>query len=401
MSILDQVINATQTQPVPVAFPAPVAGVPVFRGYGQSIDGYTSDEELLNKTGLNWKVCERPVFVEGIKENRRFEGRKALVRCDNGDMIDIVNEGFKVHQNSEIVAGFGEIVKAIDGRVTAGGYFPGTGRVFLKVKGKNQFDITKGVQDGSHSFKQGDIARDGSKVGDLIDLEFVITGGHKPGTPRKIKACGTRRICTNMATVSMCLGLLNRITHKSRITAEVMKELEKVMMGIVTQFEGYGDTLKSLAELPASPALQQAYLMELTAPNLLGRIINQQMLTGAEIIGEIMDRDEQYSRHDPQWFTRLVNREAARRGDDIEVPRIYGQINQVRDEQPGVQYTRGTLANAYHATTYFVDHLRGRKGGSAAVESALDGDGDTLKTRALDVAVEFAGNVRTVRMGRG
>lgn len=403
MNILEQIIDnhgistTTPISPVTTAM-ATLEGLSVYRGFGRTVDTYSSDEELLKKLKLDWKVCERPVLVQGVTENRVFEGKKALVRCDNGDMIDIVSGTFKSHQNSEIIAGMGEVVDALGGRVRSGGYFPATGRVFVSAGLKMSFDVSKGDSNAAaHSFVKGAMGKDGVRNGDIVDLEVIITGGHKPGTPRKVKAVAKRRVCTNTATVCEVLAVIERVTHRRKITAQVLQEVEQAMQELAEQFEGYGHSLKALANVEASKALQQAYLMELTAPNLLGRIVNQQMLSGAELIQEILDRDEQFSRHDPEWFTRLVNREASRRGDDIEVPRIYGQINNVRDTQPGVEFTRGTLANAYNATTYFVDHLRGRQGGSAAIESALDGEGDKLKTRALRVATEFAQNVRQAR----
>jgi len=396
MNLLDAIVEGMDyPQDFPAMTPYAYAVPDMYKGLASEVGEYSGTQDLLRKLKLDWKVCEMPVYMQGTAENRLFPNKKALVRCDTGDPIDIVSSVFKVHQNEEILAGMVDVIDRIGAKVTKGGYIPDSGRVFLEAKALNTFNIGKRNLD-DNPMAIGSMSNTGSRVGDILDLEFIVTGGHKPGTPRKIKAIAKRLSCSNSATILAAIGQFDKISHRTRITAETESKAQMAMAVVVEEFERYGVRCRALASIPATKAIQQAYLLRVVEPDLLGRIVNQQMLSGMEILSEIIERDEQFSRADGDWLLRCLDG-AKRRGEDVKVPRIFRTINGVLDTQPGEVFTRGTLANAYHAVTYYVDHVSGRHGSQAAIESAMDGNGDRLKQSAFDAAIEFGKELEQIR----
>jgi hypothetical protein len=395
MNILDQILEAGQPQPeVNQALALQMGEMrdeaaqtfgpqssDLYRGFANRVGTYSSVQDILDQTKLNWKVCEMPVLVQGKTQNKVFEGKKALVRCDNGDMIEITSDTFKVHQNIEMVGAMLKAVEGVDAKVSKGGYFPESGKVFLEARLENKFSTTGAPSYAGHSFKKGAQAVDGSRVGDTLALDIVLTGGHKPGTPFKLKGIAKRLACSNGATIMEAFNLI-RLTHRQGMNMVDNDKLEKFHRDVVMSFNQYCEGYKLLTMLEATTAMQQAFILDVIGEeNLVARAINRPALNGAALIAELVETDERKRAINGGWFLEAIT-DMKRKDTSIEVPRIFNRIEEVLNVQPGGNLTEGTLANAYNATTYYVDHLRGRNG-SAAVESALDGDGDRLKRTAM------------------
>lgn len=373
MSFLDEIIGITEGRIAPAPVPASIptmdaSNAPaLYRGYGADVAGYRTTDELLQRAGLNWRVAKRPVVVDG----RIYEPSEAVVREDTGDVVCIASSDFKLHQNSDMVAGLETMADALGVKVIAGGYLPTTGRVFLQCRSDVSQDIS-----GSGSNR---------KVGDIVALEVMISGGHKPGTPFKVRGMARRLVCTNGATIAVASRNI-RITHRRSIGAQDVAALRQFSEQLVSQFQDYASVLSRASATQVTPAINQAFLAELTAPGLLAHILDVETTSGSELLERIIGLDEQQNGRNPDWMLDSIQH--AKRSNNVDVPRILNQIVDAQEVQPGARQTRGTLAHAYHGTTYYVDHLRGRAG-SAAVESAIDGAGDQLKTRAYDLVREW------------
>ncbi len=389
MSFLDQVVEATnEMRNMEVNAPK------LFRGLANPVGAFESTEELLTQAGLNWKVCELPILIQGTRENRLFDGKKALVRCDNGEPIEVVSEKFKVHQNAEMVVGMGEIIQAVNGKVNAGGYIPESGRVFLNAIADRKEDIAAPAGGLGHNFTQGAQGRNG-KVGDIVRMEFFVSGGHKPGTPLVIKARAMRLRCTNGATTS-AMQTAFKVTHRQAVTVAHIEQIHQWALDAVKDWQSYIAHVRNL-NVRTRKAVQEAMILEtvggrelLDAAVAVGvgkseREVSQ--MSGEAIIRQIIAADEgrlQVARgYDADW---LLNDAKAK---EVDIPRIATQVSATLGRQPGSEFTRGLLNDAYQGITYHVDHVRGRQGG-AAVESAIMGEGDRLKRSALVTATQYA-----------
>lgn len=382
-SILDQIIDATPAS-IPSQAIQPVTitqAPPLYRGFAKPVEGtQLTTEDILAQTGLNWKVFEFPVLIQGKLETRPFASRKALVRGDNGDPIEIVSNDFKAHQNAEIVGGLTAAINAIGAKVSTGGYLPESGRVFLTATADAHFDSARGTAGGP-------------KVGDVTRLEFVVSGGHKPGTPLSVRAVARRLRCLNGLTVAVLLGAVGGVTHRRSITPDDLRRIAEWAEGAVRQFWTLGSEIQRLQNIPAPRSVQQAVILDTIAPDTTRRILGlSEAASGSQILADIIEREERFyaSQQDVNW---LLSNAA---NQDIQIPRVASQVINALDSQAGREYSAGTLAHAVNAASYFVDHVRGRQGG-AAVESSILGDGDRLKNSALATAVRYADRLQAVR----
>ncbi len=373
-TILDQIIDATPAFPLgnPTNRVASTTRtVAPLRGYATPVTDPTGD--ILAQAGLNWRVHELPVLVQGSRETRRIRNRKALVHGRTGDVIEVVSNDFKVHQNAEIVGGLADVIDAAGGVVTSGGYIPESGRVFLT--GRLQAKADTSVR----------------QLGDVTELEIVVSGGHKPGTPRIVKARALRLVCLNGLTVRDRLSnFVPRVTHRSAITSADADALRAWADDVTNGFFQLARRLTRLQATPASRAVLDAVAVQATAgQDVLAALVGAPQLSGAELIEEILRRDEREreTRGVVDWLLNPGPANEDRLAALRQVPHEGKRIVQHLGVQPGASYTYGTLAHVVNATSYWTDHVRGRNG--AAVESALFGDSDRLKSSVLATAEEY------------
>lgn len=373
-TILDQIIDATPA--FPLGDPAnrvtsTTRTVAPLRGYATPVADPTGD--ILAQTGLNWRVHELPVLVQGSRETRQIKNRKALVHGRTGDVIEVVSNDFKVHQNAEIVGGLADVITTAGGTVSGGGYILESGRVFLTGKLRAQADTS---------------AR---RLGDVTELEIVVSGGHKPGTPRIVKARALRLVCLNGLTVRDRLSnFVPRVTHRSAISSTDADTLRAWAEEVTGGFFQLARRLTRLQSTPATRAALDAVAVQATAgQDVLAALVGAPSLSGAALIEEILRRDEREreSRGVVDWLLNPGPSNEARLAALRQVPHEAKRIAQHLDVQPGASYTRGTLAHVVNAASYWTDHVRGRNG--AAVESALFGDSERLKNSVLATAEQY------------
>ena len=336
----------------------------LYRGKAIELPENTSGlEQVLNAAHLNWKVCELPVMIQGKHEARAFPGRKALVRCDNGHPIEIVSDKFKVHQNDEIVGGLLDVVNAAKVKITHGGSLDGGAVVFLHGTLDKQFSV-------------------GRKVGDIVRLDVRVKGGHRPGTPSELSAMAMRLVCLNGATFAD-RSMVVRVTHRQKFGGDNVARVREFIENAVNAFDIYGEKSQLLSSAAMNRDETKAYVIGLIQPEILRRAVDgvselpSHAVIGREVIDRIVSSD-------------MLMRTAVSMSKEAPGARTVNAILASVDSQPGAELARGKAWNAYNGVTYYVDHVRGRGEVDSAVESAISGEGATLKSKALDLAVEYA-----------
>lgn len=349
----------------------------LYRGLANPVIDDGDLDGLLVQAGLNWEVCEAPVQY-ALPNNPTlsvFDGRKVLVRCDTLQPIEVTSASFQVHQNKDIVKGLRNIARASGIRLDCGGALDGGGRVFLSGSVDMKFDAGREKQ-----------------VGDIVQLRYLISGGHRPGTPTTLKAQAMRLACMNGATLvaSQCAV---RVTHQQTLDANSVNRLVTFVENTQREFQRYEERAVKLMGTSIPYAVNQAFVLELLQDDLLEKVVRENSVitsnranrfTGAQILEEILERSERGLLSPMQL--------AANSG---KVGRTASEVLRVLNTQPGSDTARGTLWNAYNAVTYHVDHVRGRQA-DTAVESSLFGEGDRLKNSALELAMEYTERLQTL-----
>lgn len=342
----------------------------LYRGLALPIKDTSSVEAIQAQVGLAWQVCETPVTftMPGTDEVRTMDTRKVLVRCDTGVPLEVVSKGFKVHQNDAVVGALKDVAEAGGVKLDAGGEMEGGTRIFLTGTVDRKFDVGQE-----------------KKVGDIVQLRYTITGGHKPGTPTTIKAQAMRLWCKNGATLVAASREI-RVTHREKLTAQALKRITEFMTETQQAFTLYEAKAVRLLGTRISYEVNQAFVLELMENELLEKVVREnsvvrsdrsQKFTGAQILEEVLERSE-----------RGLLRPLQLAANTGQLGRAAQEIIRVTKTQPGADAVAGTMWNAYNAVTYHVDHQKGRAA-STAVADALYGDGDKIKTSALDLAIEY------------
>lgn len=325
----------------------------MYRSHDHVITDTSSVQAVQAQTKLDWKVCELPVLIQGQRENRLFPHRKAIVRCDTGAPIEIVSDQFKIHQNEEMIAEMLDAARLGDIRIMSGGSLNDGAVIFLHGTVNRTFNA--GIK---------------AKLNDIVRLDFRLTGGHRPGTPRKLMAVAMRLACLNGMTVAANSSVI-RTSHRKKISTNESAKMRTFIDDALEGFDQFGEKARKLAKFQFDRAMSQAFVLELLQPKLKADV---HKITG----------------HDWSDAARgkfVLDEIIAKYSKDLKIGNTAKNVLANIENQPGHTLAPNTAWNTFNAVTNFVDHKRGHT--EEAVISSFSGDGATMKSRALDLAVEY------------
>jgi len=326
-----------------------------WHGLGATLSPNASLERWIGEAGLNWKTVPLPVLVQGRERTKVAEGYQALVRSDNGDILDIVSSQYKPIQNSKMMSLMREFMEGIGVEMETAGSLKG-GRVVWAL---------------------GKIPTSGLTVnGDWHEAFVLVSTGHESGFAFQAQPTGMRVVCHN--TLMFARGQESsarfRHNHRSRFTAQDAKDAYEIVSAGVLGLEQYAAQLERMQKISMGQEETQRYVLELLQPHLLAEAVREREIpiagrqeTGKGLLDQMLTERMEI---DPERFNRPVK-----------------SLLDAIVEQPGAQ--PGTLANAFNGVTYYVDHRRGRSRDSG-LAAAWFGEGARLKQKAYDLAGNIA-----------
>lgn len=362
-----------------------------YRGLAKPITDVSSAESILGSIEANFNVTQVPAeyTYNGVRGMR--QGLNIIVREDTGAAIAQCSTKFQHHQNAEIIAPLVKLAEVGGITLSDGGTMLGGQRIFLHGRVDRQFDVLAPGEKvgGAHSFKKGDKNKKGQQVGDIVRLEFSLSGSHRPGRPSVLQAMAMRLTCTNGAV--MCHSKVKvRVPHFKKFSDKNAKEMTDFVEAMKKEFETYEQKAKRLLGYAMTREMTQAYVTELIQPDLLQQIAAQpvssanprgKVATGKDVLDAILSSDAKR--------VTLAELFAGEKVEGMKLDQTTKRIMGVLDTQPGANFGMGTAWQAYNAVTYFVDHVSGRGSADTAVLSQLAGPGVQRKASALDLAVEY------------
>ena len=184
--------------------------------------------------------------------------------------------------------------------------------------------------------------------GDKIDSYLLFTNYHKYGCSTDVRFTPIRVVCNNTLTLSLSSAVerMVRISHRQAFDAANVKE----MLGIAT------DKLTKYKEMAA-------YLGSKRAKH--------------ESVVEYFER----------IFPLATNKEQEEGVKKLSKNATIAMT--VLDTQPGAEFAQGTWWQSFNAVTYMTDHIIGRNDDNR-LASAWYGQNKILKTKALELAIEYA-----------
>jgi phage/plasmid-like protein (TIGR03299 family) len=347
------------------------------RGLGMPVVESDTIDEVMKRNGLDWRVVELPVALAGKRETRLSTRHKALVRSDNGVELDITSNDYQPFQNRDCLGTFFHAAEAMGGKVVSTAVID-DGRSITATVSLGSVKNVGADWYGKREKKYGD-----ANVGDSVGLTAIISTGHEVGRAFKIRGSALRLACLNGLTVNgTAMNSVISISHNKRWTSNETRRVANAVEGYVKGFEAFMEKAEVLRSANITHEIYKAYFLELFNPEHLEEMrrgaevacgtqyvggVRNQAAVGAVVLENILADTDTY-------FAKMG--------------RTAKRVNDLVRTQPGHELSGSTMWDALNAVTYYTDHERGRDDG-AAVLSAIMGDGDRLKSRALDLAIDY------------
>jgi phage/plasmid-like protein (TIGR03299 family) len=181
--------------------------------------------------------------------------------------------------------------------------------------------------------------------GDKIDSYLLFTNFHKYGFSTDVRFTPIRVVCNNTLTLSLNSSVerMVKFSHRQAFNADLAKD----MLDIAT------DKLAKYKEMAA-------------------------------FLGSKKAKHESIVEYFERVFPLSTPKE-----DTKEMSRNAKASLAILDKQPGHQYAEGTWWQPFNAVTFMTDHVVGRNADNR-LTSSWYGQNKTLKTKALELAVEYA-----------
>lgn len=302
------------------------AGETPWHKLGTKVPADLTPDQMLEAAGLDWNVTKIPAFAT-IGGEQVSVGHSALVRESDNKLLDVVSNDWNPVQNSEAFDFFNEFVMAGDMQMNTAGSLKGGTVVWGLAKVNESFELFKG---------------------DKIDSYLLFTNFHKYGFSTDVRFTPIRVVCNNTLTLSLSSAVerMVRISHRQAFDAGNVKE----MLGIAT------DKLAKYKEMAAFLGSKRA---------------------NHESVVEYFER----------IFPLTTTKEQVEGVKKLSKNALIAM--NVLETQPGVEFAQGTWWQSFNAVTYMTDHILGRNDDNR-LASAWYGQNKTLKTKALELAIEYA-----------
>ncbi len=302
------------------------AGDTPWHGLGVQVPADLTPDQMLEAAGLNWTVEKAPLF--------------AVVGGDANNVLDVKDKALVRSKDSKILDIVSDDWNPVQ-NAEAFDFF-------------NEFVMAGDMEmNTAGSLKDGKIVWGLAKVkqsfelfkGDQIDSYLLFSNFHTYGCSTDVRFTPIRVVCNNTLTLSLSSSVerMVKISHRRQFDAANVKE----MLGIAT------DKLEKYKEM-------------------------------AQFLGSKKAKEESVV----EYFERIFPASAGAK-EDGKISKNAALAMDILHTQPGHEYAEGTWWQSFNAVTYMTDHLLGRSA-DTRLQSAWYGYNKGLKTKALELAVEFA-----------
>jgi phage/plasmid-like protein (TIGR03299 family) len=342
------------------------AGTTPWHNLGFAVGNDLTPEELCIAAHINWEVSKLPVQNTFNGTLQTVPGRYNLTRMTDGKVLDIVGSIYKPTQNLQAAKFFSEFVSAGGMTMETCGSLAGGSRIWVLAKINAGFTLAGG---------------------DRVEGYLLLSLPHKQGEAITVKLTKIRVVCAN--TESMALngwGNAWRMTH-ARAFDGTMQDAAREALG--------------LAKKKVEESAEVATLLSQTRVANYDRLIEYvATVSGSKLLDAVTDVTENAVDSDTDVATLLdasvresENMEVIRGLKDTDLNRVGRTILNSILNSPGsdLESAKGTLWGAYNGVTHAVDHVLGNSE-DTRLTSAWFGQRANMKTRALNLAVQYATN---------
>jgi phage/plasmid-like protein (TIGR03299 family) len=310
-----------------------------WHGLGQKVLEEVTRKEFLELAGCDFTVSKRKLFAagpDGTPLTRHVSGHSALVRDDNGFVLDVVSDRYKVIQSEQFFQAADEFLEDKSVSIETAGVLKKGQHVWLLCKLGESFTVAGGR--------------------DQSDAYLLLSNTFKAGVASTILLTPVRVVCNNTVTLALAdeKGRRASFAHWDHFDAEKAKEI----VGIgKAGFKAFAEKAEFLTAKRAKNEDFVSYIKRV------------------------------YALREPAPFIPKDAADGIRQSNQNTIDRLKDIcLRQPGADIPGVT---GTWWNAYNSITFDTDHIIGR-GTDGRLASAWYGQGAVRKQRALTLAVDYA-----------
>ena len=303
------------------------AGEVPWHGLGTAVSNDLTPQQMQEKAGLDWTVQKEELTTAS---GAIVEGKQALVRSSDNQVLDVVGNGWNPVQNSEAFEFFSEYVLAGDMEMHTAGSLKGGQLTWALAKVKDSFTIL------------GE---------DQVDSYLLFSNPHQYGKSIDVRFTPIRVVCNNTLTLSLGQKVANSVSlnHRTAFNPDSVKET----LGIAHEkFAEY----KEAAEFLSSKRFTVESLVQ--------------------YYSEVFPRTYQGKKEVTVQSVEDLTTNAKKAYEVLET-------------QPGAEFGEGTWWQALNSVTYLTDHKMGREA-DTRLTSAWFGANQSRKVKAVEKAVEYA-----------
>lgn len=330
-----------------------VNGINPWHGEGQVIPEGADDATIVKLAGFDFRIQRSFVrYVDADGVTHKIDNRVVLFRDDApSSAISVVSTGYKVVQPETVMRFFSDISGENAWRIQTAGVL-GSGAKYWALA-----ETPRSVSIAGHEHKQ-----------------YMLLATSADQTMATIaRPTDVCVVCQN--TLQMALnrdGTAVRVPHSTRFDPDAIRR-QLGMIDLDASWSTFGEQMQALADTPIDSKLAREYFSELLRPTGVSPL--DRLNLKAETLEDLLKTD--YRGGQRKVTTDQASPERAIRGLET----LWESYNRAPGAAPGSAY------GLVQGVTHFVDHQRGADGNR--VSSAFFGQGNNLKTRALDMAQEL------------
>ena len=302
------------------------AGEVPWHGLGTKVPNDLTPAQMLKAANLDWRVEAIPAYAN-IGGKQVDVGHSALVRDRDNKVLDVITNDWNPMQNEDAFAFFNDFVAAGDMEMHTAGSLKDGKIVWALAKVHESFELFGGR--------------------DQVDSYLLFTNPHSYGQSIDVRFTPIRVVCNNTLTLSLNSQSKSmvKVSHRREFDADLVKET----LGVAKE------KLSKYKEM-------------------------------AQFLSEKRYTDESVVDYFKRVFPVLTQKQDSEK--ELSKSARYA-LEEALHDQPGAQYGEGTYWQLFNTVTFMTDHIIGRSADNR-LTSAWYGANKSLKTRALETAVEMA-----------
>lgn len=345
-----------------------------WHGLELSVYGDLTPAEFAARCGMDVRIHEMPVLVQGRAATKQDPTHKALVHGRTGEILDIVSSNYKTVQPSQLVTLMGQFCGEMGARMDTGGTLRGNRIGFLAAELPLKYSIT---------------GRNGSEDGHTMYV--TVSTGWVDGFATQVDLNDVRTVCHNTVTASREMTVTEgtggryRQSHRTAFGLEQLGLATATIKAAEAAMTRFRAGFERLTATNADRREQEALVLALLQPELAAKAVEQRVGSNG-LLDQIVEAGTSGQTAKGQLLLESIlamdEKLTADRDRNVKV------VCELLDGQPGADLTAGSAAHAYNGITYWADHLRGRSE-STRIDSSMLGDSRLLKQKSWDLCLDL------------